>query len=83
MRQPGCEGSVEGDGHVYMRGCVPGLSTRDYHNIVHGLCEVKSLGRVRLFETPWIVAYQAPPSMGFSSQEYWNGLLFPSPGGSS
>ena len=65
------------------RGCVPGLSTRDYHNIVHGLCEVKSLGRVRLFETPWIVAYQAPPSMGFSSQEYWNGLLFPSPGGSS
>ena len=30
--------------------------------------------------TPWTVAYQAPPSMGFSRQEYWNGLPFPSPG---
>ena len=33
--------------------------------------------------TPWIVAYQAPPSMGFSRQEYWSGLPFPSPGESS
>ena len=33
--------------------------------------KVKSLGRVRLFATPWTAAYQAPPSMGFSSQEYW------------
>ena len=33
--------------------------------------------------TPWTVAYQAPPSMGFSRQEYWSGLPFPSPGGSS
>ena len=32
--------------------------------------------------TPWTVAYQAPPSMGFSRQEYWSGLLFPSPGDS-
>ena len=39
-----------------------------------------SLSRVRLFVTPWTVAYQAPPSMGFSSQEYWSGLPFPSPG---
>ena len=31
--------------------------------------------------TPWTVAHQAPPSMGFSMQEYWSGLLFPSPGG--
>ena len=30
--------------------------------------------------TPWTVAYQAPPSMGFSRQEYWSGLPFPSPG---
>ena len=36
--------------------------------------------RVRLFATPWTVAYQAPPSMGFSWQEYWSGLPFPSPG---
>ena len=44
------------------------------------LYEVKSLRRVRLFATPWAVAYQAPPSMAFSRQEYWNGLPFPSPG---
>ena len=31
--------------------------------------------------TAWTVAYQAPPSMGFSRQEYWSGLPFPSPGG--
>ena len=42
--------------------------------------KVKSLSRVRLFTTPWTVAYQAPPSMGFSRQEYWSGLPFPSPG---
>ena len=41
---------------------------------------MKSLSRVRLFVTPWTVAYQAPPSMGFSKQEYWSGLPFPSPG---
>ena len=36
--------------------------------------------RVRLFATPWTAAYHAPPSMGFSRQEYWSGLPFPSPG---
>ena len=41
--------------------------------------EVRSLSRVWLFATPWIVAYQAPLSMGFSRQEYWSGLPFPSP----
>ena len=41
---------------------------------------VKLLSRVRLFATPWTVAYQAPPTMGFSRQEYWSGLPFPSPG---
>ena len=40
--------------------------------------EVKSLSRVRLFATPWTVAYQAPPSMGFSRQEYWSGVPLPS-----
>ena len=39
-----------------------------------------SLSRVRLFATPWTVAHQAPPSMGFSRQEYWSGLPFPPPG---
>ena len=42
--------------------------------------KVKSLSRVPLFVTPWTVIYQTPPSMGFSRQEYWNGLPFPSPG---
>ena len=39
----------------------------------------KSLSRIRLLATPWTVADQAPPSMGFSRQEYWSGLPFPSP----
>ena len=42
--------------------------------------KVKSLSRVRLSVTPWTVAHQASPSMGFSRQEYWSGLPFPSPG---
>ena len=41
---------------------------------------VKLLSRVRLFVTLWTVAHQAPLSMGFSRQEYWSGLPFPSPG---
>ena len=40
--------------------------------------KVKSLSHVRLFATPWTVAYQAPPSMGFPRQEYWSGLPLPS-----
>ena len=42
--------------------------------------KVKSLSRVRLVVTPWTVAHQAPPSMGFSRQEYWSGVPLPSPG---
>ena len=42
--------------------------------------KVKLLSRFQLFEAPWTVAHQAPPSMGFSRQEYWSGLPFPSPG---
>ena len=41
---------------------------------------MKLLSRVWLFATPWTVAYQVPLSMGFSRQEYWSGLPFPSPG---
>ena len=40
--------------------------------------KVKSLSRVRLLATPCTAAYQAPPSMGFSSQEYWSGMPLPS-----
>ena len=42
--------------------------------------KVKSLSHVRLLATLWTVAYEVPPSIGFSRQEYWSGLLFPSPG---
>ena len=41
--------------------------------------KVKSLSRVWLLATPWTAAYHAPPSMGFSRQEYWSGVPLPSP----
>ena len=41
--------------------------------------KVKSLSQVWLFATPWTAAYQAPPPMGFSRQEYWSGVPLPSP----
>ena len=41
--------------------------------------KVKSLSHVQLLATPWTAAYQAPPSMGFSRQEYWSGVPLPSP----
>ena len=41
--------------------------------------KVKSLSCVRILATPWTAAYQAPPSMGFSRQEYWSGVPLPSP----
>ena len=41
--------------------------------------KVKSLSCVQLFATPWTAAYPAPPSMGFSRQEYWSGVPLPSP----
>ena len=41
--------------------------------------KVNSFSRVRLLATPWTAAYQAPPSMGFSRQEYWSGVPLPSP----
>ena len=46
----------------------------------HAKVKVKLLSCARLFVTPWTVAYHAPLSMGFSRQEYWSGLPFPSPG---
>ena len=41
--------------------------------------KMKALSHVLLFVNPWTVAYHAPPSMGFSRQEYWSELPFPSP----
>ena len=51
-----------------------------FRNTLFGRKKVKSLSQVQLFVTLWTVAYQAPQSMGFSRQEYWTGLPFPSPG---
>ena len=63
-----CMGSFKGD-HHYL------------HYLHHSLkVKVKSLSRVWLFATLWTIAHQAPSSMGFSRQEYWSGLPFPSPG---
>ena len=47
---------------------------------LHTAKEMRVLSHVRLFAAPWTVAYQASRSMGFSRQEYWSGLPFPSPG---
>ena len=51
-----------------------------FSNAWKGKVKVKSLSRVWLLATPWTAAYQAPPPMGFSRQEFWSGLPLPSPG---
>ena len=51
-----------------------------FSNAWKGKEKVKSLSHVWLLSTPWTAAYQAPPSMGFSRQEYWSGVPLPSPG---
>ena len=43
------------------------------------MCPLMSNFNIRFLVTPWTAAYQAPPSMGFSRQEYWSGLPLPSP----
>ena len=59
---------------------IPGFPTTASFYTGLGTQWVKSLSRVRLFATPWTVAYQVPLSMGFSRQEYWSGWPFPCPG---
>ena len=50
-----------------------------FSNVWKWKVKVKSLSQVRLLATPWTAAYQAPPPMGFSRQEYWSGVPLPSP----
>ena len=57
-----------------------GYSHAKEHSYILVCVCVKSLSHVQLFATPWTVAFQASPSMGFPRQEYWSGLPFPSPG---
>ena len=65
-----CMGSFEGL-HHYLH---------YLHHSLKAKVKVKLLSHVLLFATQWTVAHQAPPSMGFSRQEYWSGLPFPFPG---
>ena len=58
----------------------PGNVPKRGDAVEHGIEWMKSLSRVRLFVTLWTVAYQASLFIGFSRQEYWSGLPFPSPG---
>ena len=53
--------------------------TISFSNALKRKNKVKSLSHVRLLATSWTAAYQAPPSMGFSRQEYWSGVPLPSP----
>ena len=50
-----------------------------FSNAWKGKVKVKSLSHVQPFVTPWSAAYQTPPSMGFSRQEYWSRVPLPSP----
>ena len=59
--------------------CTLSLHVLYFNYIPIKKVKVKSLSCVRLFATLWSVAYQAPPSMGFSRQEYLSELPFPSP----
>ena len=56
-----------------------GVGCISFSNAWKWKVKVKSLSHVQLFSTPWTAAYQAPPPMGFSRQEYWSGVPLPSP----
>ena len=57
-----------------------GMSGWPLQSLAQKVKKVKLLSRVQLFATPWTVACQVPPSMGFSRPEYWSALPFPSSG---
>ena len=65
-------------------GNIPSLSpdeeSKNYLPLYICVCVLSRFSRVQLFVTPWTVTHQAPLSMGFPRQEYWNGLSFPPPG---
>ena len=62
------------------RATVHGVTELDTTELLIKKVKVKSLSHVRLFATQWTVALQTPLPMGFSRQEYWSGLPFPSSG---
>ena len=70
-----------------LRAGVPLAHSRDatapsllFFPLWYDMVHAQSLSHVELFESPWTVAHQAPLSMGFPRQEYWNELTLPSPG---
>ena len=65
---------------IQIKCCISFVSTELIFFNINLFVLVKSLSRVWFFATLWTVAYQAPPSMGFSRQECWSGLPFPFPG---
>ena len=77
--------SVEGNGNPLQNSCLESPMDRGaWRATIHGIAKSQTglrdlTCRVRLLATPWTTAYQAPPSMGFSRQEYWSGVLLPSP----
>ena len=75
QRQPSGEHLVQGSHVINV-----GVATEGSHSTYPLKVKVKSLSCVHLFATPWTVAHQAPPSIGFSRQEYWSGLPFSSLG---
>jgi len=64
---------------------VAAMKLKDAYSIFNSYNSTQSClllthySRVRLCATPWTAAYEAPPSLGFSRQEHWSGLPFPSP----
>ena len=58
---------------------IEGLVTEGWGNLLLLLLLLSHFSRVQLCETPQTAAHQAPPSLGFSRQEHWSGLPFPSP----
>ena len=63
-----------------MQSQLTGPACNDHLSLLFFVCCAQSLSHVRLFTTPWTVALPAPLSLEFPRQEYWSGLLFPSPG---
>ena len=72
-------GRTTGINIIYHINCVYMCVSLQAHYSVRMLLLLSRFSHVRLCATPWIAAYQAPPSMGFSGQQYWSGVPLPSP----
>ena len=70
----------EGEGALLLPFGFSNVNLSAHFNAVLLLLLLSRFSRVRLFATPWTLAYQAPLAMGFSRQYYWSGLPFPSSG---